>query len=411
MNALELKYYVPFRALGEDRGLAVRESLLNIEGEAIDTSVNTNKWQVPREDLDYFITSLQGAQLRIDHAESAMAVIGKVPEAKRVGDTAKFRAEIGDLSIIQKVLRGYLTHVSVQVDSDDVECSACGKQTRTNGLLTHLCPGAWEKVHKPKVRELSIVASPAYKNTDFKPVGFAAAMSESQAVDFPCGQCTEHLLTTGKHRLVSTWKKPGASSSETSSAFTPDVNPGHAASQNSRKDSQNQKEQQNRYDEAVSTMQEILKTMQSLKNLKKSERDAERAKLLAKIAALRARIADIMRIEAKMKSDYRKRHPPSAKGDFLEAAARASRPSTMGKELDAIGALSLAFETAENNLFANAESFRDLQNLSDEITAEHARMLGLTRPRGWKAEVFKDSKGSQRPAPEAGNPFHPPGDF
>jgi hypothetical protein len=35
-------------------------------------------------------------------------------------------------------------------------------------------------VHKPKVRELSIVASPAYQTTEFKPVGFAAAMNEGQ---------------------------------------------------------------------------------------------------------------------------------------------------------------------------------------------------------------------------------------
>jgi antitoxin component HigA of HigAB toxin-antitoxin module len=47
-------------------------------------------------------------------------------------------------------------------------------------MLVHLCPGAWEIVHKPKVRELSIVASPAYKTTEFHPVGFAAAMNDSQ---------------------------------------------------------------------------------------------------------------------------------------------------------------------------------------------------------------------------------------
>jgi hypothetical protein len=47
-------------------------------------------------------------------------------------------------------------------------------------MLVHLCPGAWEIVHKPKVRELSIVASPAYQNTQFHPVGFAAAMNDSQ---------------------------------------------------------------------------------------------------------------------------------------------------------------------------------------------------------------------------------------
>jgi flagellar motor protein MotB len=109
-----------------------------------------------------------------------MAVIGKVPEGKRVGNTVRFRAEIGDQAIIEKVLRGYLSHVSVQVDSDDIECSRCKRPTRKEGVLVHLCPGAYEIVHHPKVRELSIVASPAYKNTTFAPLGFAAAMNEGQ---------------------------------------------------------------------------------------------------------------------------------------------------------------------------------------------------------------------------------------
>jgi hypothetical protein len=178
---MQLKYYVPFKAQeGVDSQFALKEKMLNIEGIAVDTSVNLNKWQVPEEDLDFFVESLIGAQLRIDHAESAMAVIGKVPEGKRVGNTVAFRAEVGDEAIIQKIIRGYLTHVSVQVDSDDVECSKCQRPTRKEGVLVHLCPGAWEVVHKPKVRELSIVASPAYKNTSFQPLGFAAAMNEDQ---------------------------------------------------------------------------------------------------------------------------------------------------------------------------------------------------------------------------------------
>jgi len=191
---MRLKYFVPFKAQeGVSAELALKERLVNIEGEAIDTSVNANKWQVPEEDLDYFTATLKGAQLRIDHAESALAVIGVVPEATRNGAVVRFRAEIGDLPIIEKVLRGYLTHVSVQVDSDDVECSKCKRQTRKEGMLIHLCPGAWEIVHKPKVRELSIVASPAYQTTEFKPVGFAAAMNESQKIEFPCAHCSQLL--------------------------------------------------------------------------------------------------------------------------------------------------------------------------------------------------------------------------
>jgi len=178
---MQLHYYVPFKAQeGVNAEYAVKEKLINIEGVAIDTSVNANKWQVPSEDLDYVVNTLKGAQLRVDHAESALMVVGKVVDAWRDGDRVLFRAEVGDEKLIEKILRGYITHVSIQVDSEDVECSKCKRPSRKEGLLVHLCPGAWEVVHKPTVRELSIVASPAYKTTEFQPVGFFAAMNENQ---------------------------------------------------------------------------------------------------------------------------------------------------------------------------------------------------------------------------------------
>jgi hypothetical protein len=189
---MQLRYFVPFKAQeGVSAEYALKEKLINIEGVAIDTSVNANKWQVPEEDLDFFVESLRNAQLRVDHAESALMVIGKVAEAKRSGNQVLFRAEVGEEKLIEKILRNYVSYVSAQVDSDDVECSKCKKPTRKEGMLIHLCPGAWEIVHKPKVRELSIVASPAYQTTEFKPVGFAAAMNESQAINFPCAGCSK----------------------------------------------------------------------------------------------------------------------------------------------------------------------------------------------------------------------------
>jgi hypothetical protein len=179
--SLNLRFYVPFEAQkGQDAQYALKEKLLNIEGVAIDTSVNANKWSVLEEDLRYIEESLKAAQLRVDHAESALMIVGKVTDAWREGGQVKFRAEVGEEKLIEKILRGYITHVSAQVDSDDVECSKCQRLTRKEGVLIHLCPGAWEVVHKPKVRELSIVASPAYKNTSFQPLGFAAAMNDGQ---------------------------------------------------------------------------------------------------------------------------------------------------------------------------------------------------------------------------------------
>jgi hypothetical protein len=179
---VQLHYFVPFKAQeGVSEALALKEKLINIEGIAVDTSVNANKWQVSEKDLDVFTQSLLGVQLRMDHAESVLMVVGKVSAAKRNGTQVFFTAEVGDEKLIEKILRKYVDHVSVQVDSDDVECSMCKKQTRSEGMLIHLCPGAWEIVHKPKVRELSVVASPAYQNTAFKPVGFGAAMDQNQS--------------------------------------------------------------------------------------------------------------------------------------------------------------------------------------------------------------------------------------
>jgi hypothetical protein len=179
---MQLRYYVPFKAQeGVSAEYALKEKLVNIEGVAIDTSVNANKWQVPEEDLDFFTESLKGAQLRADHAESVFMVVGKVPDAQRQGQEVFFKGEVGgEEKLIDKILRGYIKYVSVQVDSDDVECSKCKRPTRKEGMLVHLCPGAWEIVHKPKVRELSIVASPAYEKTEFHPVGFFTAMNEGQ---------------------------------------------------------------------------------------------------------------------------------------------------------------------------------------------------------------------------------------
>jgi hypothetical protein len=194
---MQLRYFVPFKAQeGVSAEFALKEKLVNIEGVAIDTSVNANKWQVPEEDLDFFVQSLQGVQLRVDHAESALMVVGKIAEAKRLGNQVLFRAEVGEEKLIEKILRNYVNHVSAQVDSDDVECSKCKRPSRKEGILVHLCPGAWEIVHKPKVRELSIVASPAYQTTEFKPVGFAAAMDESQGVNFPCVDCSKSLVNS-----------------------------------------------------------------------------------------------------------------------------------------------------------------------------------------------------------------------
>jgi hypothetical protein len=197
---MQLRYFVPFKVSAKDQSAmdaALAEKKLDIAGVAIDSSVNANKWQIPEEDLDFVAAGLPGVQLRTDHSEAVSNIIGKVDGAQRKGQQVLFQAEIGDVPLIEKILRDYVNHVSIQIDSDDVECSKCKKPTRVDGALVHLCPGAWEVIHKPKVRELSIVASPAYKDAAFKPAGFGAAMDENQTAEL----VKQQALTASHEKL------------------------------------------------------------------------------------------------------------------------------------------------------------------------------------------------------------------
>ncbi len=61
---MELLYDVDVKASLDD----LRKTGI-IEGQAIDSSVNKNRWQVPDEDLDYFASTLKDAQVRINTAK------------------------------------------------------------------------------------------------------------------------------------------------------------------------------------------------------------------------------------------------------------------------------------------------------------------------------------------------------
>ncbi len=166
-KCLAFKYFVPFKANAIEQK-DDRISRMAINGTAIDDSVNANNWQVPEEDLKHVEQTLKGAQLRVDHSESIRDVIGKVINSQQDGNKVLFNAESGDEPINGKIAKGYLDSVSIQIDSDNVACSKCGAKTRFKNALIHaLHDDAYEIVKQPKVRELSIVATPAYANTKF----------------------------------------------------------------------------------------------------------------------------------------------------------------------------------------------------------------------------------------------------
>lgn len=180
--------------------------VLKVKGVAIDASVNKNRWKVEPEDLDYLVEEankriqnpLGGIQYRLDHSENVRNIIGKVNKYWREGDKVYYEAETDDPDIIRKILRNYIKFDSIQIDSSSAYCSYCLEELKAgkykseeemikkgllrtrdeNGVLMHLHQGAYEVVRKPKVREQSLVATPAYDSAITVPIGFSAAIDK-----------------------------------------------------------------------------------------------------------------------------------------------------------------------------------------------------------------------------------------
>lgn len=380
---MQLKYFVPFKAQeGVDAQYALKEKLLNIEGVAIDTGVNKNKWQVPEEDLDFFAETLRGTQLRADHAESVFMIVGKVPVAQRQGQQVFFQAEVGgEEKLIEKIIRGYITHVSVQVDSDEVECSKCKRPTRKEGVLIHLCPLAWEIVHKPKVRELSLVASPAYENTVFKPVGFAAAMDESQKIDFPCIACSQ-LLKSNKD-VGSRHEKPQEPENKNIDEAKSEVKPmseHDAQTKASPIKAQGavniapgeQAPKQVTYDEYMNQLTQLQKQFASSKGMTDTEVDALNKKVAdleaelgkrAKKSELSKRIAELSKKLSEEGEESKVQHNGAGTAEEAAEETDVSVKRASGKGVVAVDELN-------KDLLGNSEWFRD-------ILKAHSKLVGF----------------------------------
>lgn len=158
---------------------AQKEGSLIIAGTAIDSSVNENQWQVTAEEMSAISKGMEAIQLRIDHGESVRDVIGGVSEGTydKENGVVLFKAEVDDPDIIKKILKKRVNKVSIGATADTVNCSKCGEATRP--YRTCKCVGAHDIIKGVTIRELSIVSSPAYKNAEFAPISFTAAVNEA----------------------------------------------------------------------------------------------------------------------------------------------------------------------------------------------------------------------------------------
>ena len=70
---IQLDYNVPVTFKRSSDG-----KVLLIQGTAIDDTVNENSWQVPAEELPYFVAVSQNAQIRVDHGDRVEDIKGVI---------------------------------------------------------------------------------------------------------------------------------------------------------------------------------------------------------------------------------------------------------------------------------------------------------------------------------------------
>ena len=201
---IQLDYNVPVTFKRSSDG-----KVLLIQGTAIDDTVNENSWQVPAEELPYFVTNSQNAQIRVDHGDRVEDIKGVInilhsPQASADGRiVVPFEGEVsGDEELLAKIEREYVNSVSPRI-LGEAYCSLCGSRSRDDQMnLVHICRGAWEIMRRPRLVELSIVSIGAYEHAKFKPVGFAAAMKADQQQAI-----TKSANRTGKSSLWAMCKR------------------------------------------------------------------------------------------------------------------------------------------------------------------------------------------------------------
>ena len=142
-----------------------------------DLEISKNGWGIEDSELEKFYNQFHSAQLRKNHGNTVDDIIGKVHVGKKEGGAVKFEAEVGDPAIADKISRGYIDSVSIRATAKEVVCSACGKSARP--IKACKCVDSHELIRGLKLKELSVVAEPAFESAKIIPLSFSAAVNEA----------------------------------------------------------------------------------------------------------------------------------------------------------------------------------------------------------------------------------------
>ena len=164
----------------DQRSESKEDNTLVISGELVNASVCANNWSIDELELPKLAEQVKNVTLRVDHSKSAWDVIGGFrlgkfdPQKKSVN----FEAEVDDPSIQRSIMKGRLKYVSIGATAD-AYCSKCNKSTRP--LRACSCKGSHDIIRNIKLKEASIVTDPAFIDSKFEPVSFAASINSALA--------------------------------------------------------------------------------------------------------------------------------------------------------------------------------------------------------------------------------------
>jgi len=186
----EIKWDAPFKVNTTDTIDGVSKIL--IKGILLDQTKNLNNWVVESEDFAMIAEEFVNKQIRSDHSEKIENVLGKIistevdsphEETKESWDPATpyFHVHfVGEISsknneVIIPITQGYISRVSPAIDARSILCAECKKPMVDKNIKTCGCKESGVLLKDMIAREISLVCSPAYAGTVFKPYNFAAA--------------------------------------------------------------------------------------------------------------------------------------------------------------------------------------------------------------------------------------------
>lgn len=141
---------------------------------AIDASRNRNDWGISAERLGSFADKMRGIQLRMDHGDKALDVIGRVDNVQHNPNTHEVYADAWthEESIARRLHMGSLDAVSMQARAKNVECGSCQA-----AMEKCKCGDSWKSLVDPEPVEMSTVAEGAYDGARVIS-GFRAALDK-----------------------------------------------------------------------------------------------------------------------------------------------------------------------------------------------------------------------------------------